>query len=370
MKLTKLNLLNFRNYSKIEVIFSDGMNILIGENAQGKTNILESIEILSLTKSHRVNNNPNIIRIGENYCKIRGVVANDYSISRLEFSLNENVKKVKLNQHEIKKISDYISNLNIIIFTPDDLEIIKDSPGIRRNLLNVEISQLSKLYLNTYNEYSKILKTRNEYLKTLFTSQNPNYIYLDAITDKLIEKSIIIYQKRYEYIKLINNKINRYFYEISGFKDLKIRYIPNVEFSSFDSSELAKKLSNIFKNNINKEISYGMTLYGPHRDDFIFEINDTNLKYFGSQGQQKLAILSFKLSEIDIFKKIKNSIPILLFDDIFGELDIKKRNKLLDIIKKECVQSIITTTDINDINEKYLNDSTIYVVENGNIERR
>ena len=367
MKLTKLNLLNFRNYSSIEVIFNDKMNILIGDNAQGKTNILESIEILALTKSHRINNNPNIIKIDEDYCKIKGVVSNDYSISRLEFFLSEGIK---LNQHEVKKISDYISNLNIIMFTPDDLEIIKDSPGIRRNLLNVEISQISKLYLNTYNEYSKILKTRNEYLKTIFNSQNPNYIYLDTITDKLIEKAVIIYQKRKEYINLINKKINYYFYELSGFNNLNIKYIPNIDFLSFDSIDIEKKLKDVFKNNLNKEITYGMTLYGPHRDDFIFEIDNNDLKFYGSQGQQKLAILSFKLSEIDIFKNVKNSVPILLFDDIFGELDIKKRNKLLNIINQENIQSIITTTDINNINKKYLKDALIYIVKDGNIERR
>ena len=196
MKISKISLVNFRNYSNVLVNLNKKMNIFIGDNAQGKTNILESIVILALTKSHRVGNNPNIIQFGKSKSTIKGTIRKDNIISKLEVSVTNDIKKTSVNGTEVKRLSDYISNLNVIVFTPDDLDIIKGSPNIRRNLLNIQLSQISKVYLNTYNEYNKILKTRNEYLKILFSSSIADKKYLDVITDRLIEKAIIIYQKR------------------------------------------------------------------------------------------------------------------------------------------------------------------------------
>lgn len=370
MKLTKINLVNFRNCSNINVNFGDKMNIFIGNNAQGKTNILEAITILALTKSHRVGVNPNIIMFGKKKSQIKGVVKNKRLISKLEVSITDEGKVLKLNQTEIKKVADYISNLNVIVFTPDDLEIIKGSPNIRRNLLNIQLSQISKTYLNTYNEYNKLLKTRNEYLKILFSNSIADKTYLDILTDKLIEKAIIIYQKRKEYLELINVNIDKYYSDIAEYKGLKVIYLPNVEIDNYDSEYIRDLLKKKFTKNYNKELNYGMTMYGPHRDDFYFELDGNDLKYFGSQGQQKLAILSYKLSEIPIFTDVCESEPLLLLDDIFSELDIKKRNKLLKFVGDGNIQSILTTTDLKNISKKYLNDAYIYEVKNGNIERK
>ena len=168
MKITKINLLSFRNYSKLSLPLGKNMNIFVGDNAQGKTNILEAITILSLTKSHRVGSNPNIIMFGRDKCKISGVVKKEKIISNLEVNITNDIKKLNINKTDIKKVSDYISHLNVIVFTPDDLEIVKGSPNVRRNLLNIQLSQVSKEYLRYYNEYNKLLKTRNEYLKILF----------------------------------------------------------------------------------------------------------------------------------------------------------------------------------------------------------
>ena len=366
MKLTKINLLNFRNISKVSIKLCDSMNIFIGDNAQGKTNILDSIVILALTKSHRVGINPNMIMFNKNKSKIQGVVKKDKIISKMEINITEDGKKLSINQTEVKKIADYISNLNVIVFTPDDLEIIKGSPNIRRNLLNIQLSQISKEYLNTYNEYNKILKTRNEYLKILFNNSIADKKYLDIITDKLIEKAVIIYEKRREYINFINKNINKYYKEISGNDGLKVVYVPNIELSD----NISKVLKDKFKNNFQKEMNYGMTMYGPHRDDFYFELLGNDLKYFGSQGQQKLAILSFKMAELPIFKEICKTAPLLLLDDIFSELDIKKKNKLLSLVNNENIQSIITTTDLKNINKKNIEDAYIYEVKNGNVERK
>jgi DNA replication and repair protein RecF len=370
MKITKLNLVGFRNYNNTTINLGNNMNIFVGDNAQGKTNILEAITILALTKSHRVGNSPNIIMFNKNKCKLNGVVKKDKIISKLEIEITNDTKKLSVNKTNIKKVSDYISYLNVIVFTPDDLEIIKGSPNVRRNLLNIQLSQLSKTYLNYYNEYNKLLKTRNEYLKVLFNNSIADKTYLDIITDKLIEKAIFIYQKRKEYIDLINIYIDKYYSDISLDKGITVKYVPNINFSEYDSESLRKKLKHIFKKNYLKELNYGMTVYGPHRDDFYFDYKGNDLKYYGSQGQQKLAILAFKLSEIPIFKEYCETPPVLLLDDIFSELDIKKRNRLLKIINFDDIQSIITTTDLRNINKKYVENSYIFNVKNGNVERK
>lgn len=370
MKINKIKLVNFRNYSNTTINLGSKMNIFVGNNAQGKTNILEGIVILALTKSHRIGVNPNIIMFDKNKCKISGIVKKNKIISNLEIEISEDSKKLKINKKSINKVMDYISYLNIIIFTPDDLEIIKGSPNVRRNLLNIQLSQLSKQYIKNYNEYNKLLKTRNEYLKVLFNNNIADENYLDILTDKLIEKAIFIYQKRKEYIDLINKNIDNYYHFISNDSGLKVKYITNIDIEDFDYESIRKKMKHTFKKNYLKELNYGMTVYGPHRDDFLFEYKEHDLKYFGSQGQQKLSVLSFKLSEIPIFNEICETKPVLLLDDIFSELDIKKRNRLLEIINKDDLQVIITTTDLKSINKKYIEDAVVYKVENGLIERK
>lgn len=369
MKISKISLINFRNYSKITISLGQNMNVFVGDNAQGKTNILEAITILALTKSHRVGVSPNIIMFNKSKCSISGNVRKNKVITKLNVEITEDTKKLSINNTNIRKVADYISNLNIIVFTPDDLEIVKGSPNVRRNLLNIQLCQLSREYLKVYNEYNKLLKTRNEYLKILFNNSLGDINYLDVITDKLIEKAIFIYQKRKEYIDLININIDKYYKEISGDNGVSVKYITNVIFDDYEYETIRKKLKHTFKKNYMKELNYGMTIYGPHRDDLYFEYKNNDLKYFGSQGQQKLAILSFKLSEIPIFKDITGDLPVLLLDDIFSELDIKKRNKLLKLISLDDVQSIITTTDLRNINKKYIDEAFIYHVKSGNVER-
>ena len=207
-------------------------------------------------------------------------------------------------------------------------------------------------------------------MKILFNNSIADINYLDIITDKLIEKATYIYQKRKEYIDFINIYIDKYYKDISNDNGLVVKYVPNIQINDYDSENIRKKLKHTFKKNYLKELNYGMTIYGPHRDDFYFEYKDNDLKYYGSQGQQKLAILSFKISEIPIFKEFTGTSPVLLLDDIFSELDIKKRNKLLKIINLDDVQSIITTTDLRNINKKYVENAYIFNVNNGNVERK
>lgn len=369
MILTKLNLYNFRNYHKISLPLGSKMNILIGQNAQGKTNILEAISILALTKSYRNGNEPNLIKMGEEKAILKGRVKNNRIINDLEITFMNGNKKLTVNNSSVARLADYISYLNIIIFTPDDLELIKGSPSVRRNFLNIELSQLSKTYLNTYNEYNKILKTRNEYLKLLFTSSIADKNYLDILTDKLVEKAVVIYQERKKFITKINESLADIFFDIVGKHKLEMIYEPNVSFDQFDPDIIRNTLLSTYKKNYEKELNYKMTLYGPHRDDFSFYLDTMDLKCFGSQGQQRLAVLATKLSEISIFEEVCHTKPVLLLDDIFSELDLEKRKKLLKYINSD-LQSIITTTDLKNIQKKFLEDANIYVVENGTISRK
>ena len=371
MKIKKIKLVNFRNFSKLELNLDDKLNIMIGDNAQGKTNFLESIVFLAITKSHRIGNIPNTIKNGCSTCKINGVILKNKVKSILEVEFNsDGVKKTFVNKTYIKNLSSYISNLNVIIFTPVDIDIVKSSPNIRRNLLNLELSQISNSYLNMYNEYNKLLKIRNEYLKKL--SYNYTYsdkLYFDIITDKLIERAVPIYMKRLKFIDLINEKINLYFSKIMNDGNLNIKYVSNILLDSNDDEVISNNLRKMFESNYDREISYGMTLFGPHRDDFQFLLNDLDLKLYGSEGQQKISILCFKLSEIGIFKDITSFYPILLLDDIFSELDIKKRNLLLKIINSMNCQCIITTTDLKNISKKNLDYASIFEVNKGKVER-
>lgn len=369
MILKKISLLNYRNYEKVSLNLNDKINIFIGNNAQGKTNILESIYVLALTKSHRNTNDYNLIHYNKDSSKIEGKVKRKNLIDTLEIRLTKTDKKVFKNKTNIKKISDYISNLNVILFTPDDLEIIKGSPSIRRNLLNIEISQISNRYINTLNEYNKILKTRNEYLKMLYVNHFSDKKYLDILTDKLIEKAIEIYKERKQFIDAINCNIEPIYYEITGIHDLSIKYINNCDIEEYSEEKIKEKLQKKYRENYKRELLQGMTLYGPHRDDFEFFIKEENLKMFGSQGQQRLSVICFKLSEINIFKENTEDSPILLLDDIFSEIDKTKKNKLIKFINKD-IQTIITATDLKGISKKIIEESTIFKVAAGKIERR
>lgn len=369
MILKRISLLNFRNYAKCSISFGNGMNIFVGDNAQGKTNILESIYILALTKSHRNGLDSNLIQFGKELAKIKGTIKIDKIIKDVEIDIYLKEKKVFLNQTEIKKISDYISNLNVIVFTPDDLDIIKGSPSIRRNLLNIQISQISRSYLKTYNEYNKILRTRNEYLKLLYVNHISDLSYFHILTDQLINKAILIYQKRKEYIDQINIQIGDIYKNITGFSNLKIKYEPNIDLENYSSTEIREKLQNKFKSNYKRELMQGMTLYGPHRDDIIYQLSNLDLKVYGSQGQQRIAIIAYKLAEVSIFYEHTKTKPILLLDDIFSEIDTKKKNRLLSYINQD-IQSIITTTDLKNIKKKALENASIFEVKNGKIDKK
>ncbi len=366
MILRKISLVNFRNYRKISVNLSSNINIFIGNNAQGKTNILESIYVLGITKSYRTTTDSNLIHLDNEHSKIKGELRIDNYFRNMSLELSKDRKKVFINDNEIKRISDYITNLNVILISPEDMEIIKGSPQERRNFLNIELSQISKNYIKKYNEFNKILKIRNDYLKLLFKASTSDKRYLDSLTENLIEREIAIYQERYNFIKEINSKITSIYKDISGIDNLRVVYENNIEFEEFDNDTIERNIKDKYNKYLRKEIENGMTLYGPHRDDLKFMIGEEDIKLFGSQGQQKLAIIALKLSEISIFEEITGTKPIVLLDDIFSELDRKNRNKVVDYINRD-IQVVITANDTTGISKRLIEKAKIFEVSQGKI---
>jgi len=368
MNITNLKLQNYRNYNNLEIDFDKNLNIIIGNNAAGKTNILESIYVLAITKSHITKKDKSMIKLGEIFANITGNINYKDSKKKLSINLNEEGKIVKINNKEIKRISEYISKLNIIIFSPDDLKLIKDNASYRRRFLNIEISQINKNYLKEVNDYNNLLKNRNNILKKMKENNYSDEIYLDVLNNKLSELCASIYLKRKDYIDKINKKISSIYNYLTGNNSLKLKYLTNFTEETENYEEIKNNFLKKLQKNLNKEIMYGMTLYGIHRDDFLFCLNDKSLIMYGSQGQQRCSVLSLKLSEVEIFREITKEAPILLLDDIFSEIDNNKKNKLLTYINND-IQTIITTTDLNKIQKKIKDVAKIFVIEDGNIKK-
>lgn len=369
MKIKNIELLNYRNYESLNLEFSDNINIIIGNNGEGKTNILESIYLLSLTKSNRYGVDQDLIKFGKESYKVSGNVEDDGLVKKYGIVYENNKKNVLINNKVIRRFVDYISQFCVISFEPNDLEIVKGSPGDRRNYLNIEISQLYNTYVLYLNDYNKLLKIRNNYLKNMNISGNMDPRLLDVINEKLIEKALVIYKYRFDYIKEINEKIGDVFKKITGLENLKVVYEHNLGVKDYDEEAIKNKLIDKFKRHFKQELMLGNTITGPHRDDFLFSLNDEDMKLFSSQGQQRMAIISFKLCELFLYQKVKKSYPVLLLDDVFSEIDIKKRNKIIRFLKKD-IQVIITTTDVEDIDKKLLEKAKIFTIKNGIIKTK
>ena len=369
MRLKSLNLINFRNYEEATIEFSPGINILVGNNGSGKTNILEGIYVLSLTKSNRYGKDEDLININANNLSITGEVVYDDYIKEYQVLMDKFTKRVYINHFQVKKIANYISNFCITSFLPNDIEIIKGSPSIRRNLLNIQIGQLYNHYLKYVNEYNSLLKIRNEYLKRLYINSFADFKYLEVINQKMLDVSLKIYYFRFFYLENINNILPSIYRKLSGKSSLKIEYFNNIGLSSYDEEQIKETLISKWKKNLNKEMQQGMTLTGLHRDDLIFLIDGKDARTFASQGQQRLIVIAYKIAELLVFKKIKGEYPVLLLDDVFSEIDIKRRNNIIKYLKQD-MQVIITTTDILDINEDLVNSAKVFSIKNGKITKK
>jgi len=357
MFIESIALNNFRNYDDAHIDFSNGINILYGDNAQGKTNVLEAIYMLATTKSHRGSHDKEIINFNCDESHIKAEKKKNDLKHRIDMHLRKNKNKgVAIDMIPIRKSAELFGMVNIIFFSPEDLTIIKDSPSVRRRFIDMELCQLNRIYYSNLNNYNKILNQRNNLLKQI--SFDKNQIDMLEIWDlQLADYGIKIIKERNNFINMLNEII----YEIhkkltSGKEDLKIVYEKNI-----NEEDFLNQLTN--KRDI--DLRYQSSQIGPHRDDILFVINDMDVKKYGSQGQQRTVALSLKLAEIKLVKKIINDNPILLLDDVMSELDTTRRNALLSSIND--IQTIITCTGYDDFIKERLSIDKIYKVTQGKL---
>lgn len=355
MYIRSLSLTNFRNYTNERVEFSPYTNIIYGNNAQGKTNLLEAVYMFSQGRSYRADSDKELILFGNDFTSIKS----EFSALNRDFSaaihISRNAKKkITINNISISKLSMLMSYFNVVMFSPEDLELVKGSPGIRRKFTDSAISQLYPNYLASLIDYNKILKQKNILLKDLKTKHIKSDAMLSVWNEQLAEKGRIIYKYRAKFFEDISPFISNIHNNISG-ENIKITYCPNCEDDILDKLE----------QNQSREIENGSSLYGIHRDDAEFKLNDKPAKTYASQGQQRTAVLSLKLAQTEYIKSLRDEYPVLLLDDIMSELDISRRTYLSE--KIEGKQVLITCTDADLV--KTSSSTRILSVKNGIIKK-
>ncbi|MFO7814897.1 MAG: DNA replication/repair protein RecF [Halanaerobiales bacterium] len=372
MYIEKLLLKNYRNIKNIYLDLNPNLNIFIGNNGVGKTNLLEAVYLMATTESHRTNRDNELIQWDKESALVQlKLVKEDYDLT-ISYKIEGRNKQIKINKNSLEKISDLVGNLNVILFSPEDLKIVKGGPHNRRKFLDLEISQVNPYYYHLLKEYNHILKQRNNLLKKMYNKKDRDLNLLEVWDDKLSEKGSKLIYKRYQVLnklKLLARLSQRKL--TAGDENLNIRYESTLKVNAKNEKEEIKKVFlKTLKKKRGKEFERGYTLSGPHRDDLVFTINEVNVRKYGSQGQQRTVALALKLAELEFMKSESGEYPVLLLDDVFSELDKNRRDTLLSIIDDR-IQTLITTTDLKDI-DKILekNNNNIYNVKAGSIEKR
>ena len=357
MIIKSLELADFRNYDSLHIDFSSGTNILYGDNAQGKTNILEAIYLSATTKSHKGSKDKDIVNFYKEESHIRTYLEKENIETRVDMHLRKNKSKgIAIDGQKIKKAAELLGLLNVVFFSPEDLSIIKNGPAERRRFVDMELCQLDQFYLYNLNHYNKIVNQRNKLLKDMYF--NPSLRDTLNIWDsQLISFGSKIIERRQLFVEQLNEIIFDIHKKLSGGKEnLVIHYEPDVSIEDYE------KNLNI---NQEKDIKLKQTTTGPHRDDFSFIIGDIDIRKFGSQGQQRTAALSLKLSEIEIVKKMTKDNPVLLLDDVLSELDSNRQNYLLSTIGN--IQTIITCTGLDEFVNNRFEIDKVFHIQDGKI---
>ncbi len=363
MHIEKIELTNFRNYEKLKLNNLDNINIVIGDNGIGKTSIIESVYVASTARTFKSNDESVMIRNNTDYFKVKIDISDQGKLKKLDYILTSEGKKTKINGKLKKKISDYIFQFKVILFSPDEIKIIKESPTTRRNYLNVSLSQINKTYIKLLNNYNILIKNKNEYLKKMFINSNMDTLYLDILDKKIAEVGLEIYNIRKDYVDKINKKIKHIFKKFRKNDDIFIRYE-----SQFENKSLEEILL-MFKKNRNYEETIGFTKIGIHRDDLIFLHNGKNAKEYSSQGIQKLILLSLKMAELEVLVNDYYESPVLLLDDLFSELDIVNQNSIINNLSNK-VQVFITTTDLKNVKPNLIKKANIINLNGGRENER
>ena len=374
MKIKSLKLLYFRNYLSTNIEVHPSLNVLVGNNANGKTNIIESIFCLALGKSYRTKSDSECIMFGETATAMSCIVNKNNRELDIMLGINNKGKSAKIAGIKKTKLTDFVGELNVVLFSPEDLQIVKGSPALRREFMNREFYQFSRIYHKYYLMYQHLLKQRNSYLKDM--RKNPkdemSLAYLETLTSQLAKVALYITKERVSFVQDISKLTYKNMLNISnGQETLKIKYkssvldalnIAEINDESFTEENLTKVM---MKKSFD-DIMRGSTKIGPQHDDLEFYINDLDAKMYASQGQQRSIVLSLKLAEINYLKEKTGTYPVLLLDDVLSELDKNRQLKLLDAIN-ENVQTFITTPSISDIKEDLLKKAKVFKIESGNI---
>ena len=368
MKLTNLQLQNFRNYESVQLEFTDGVHVFIGENAQGKTNLMESIYALAMTKSHRTTNDKELIGWNKEFATIKGTVEKTATKTNLELQFSKKGKIAKVNFLEQKRLSSYLGNLNVILFAPENLTLVKGSPQNRRKFVDMELGQMSSLYLYDLVEYNRVLKQRNTYLKQLAIKKKQPDEYLDVLSEMLSELASKIVFHRLDFMKQLEALAIPIHDQLSlGREKFSVSYQATIPLEDGLTPEQMKEIyMNQFKKNQTREADQATTLIGPHRDDLIFYLNEVPVQTYGSQGQQRSTVLSLKLAEIELMKLSTGEYPLLLLDDVLSELDDDRQTHLIKAIENK-VQTFITTTSLDGIKQQFINEPVVIPIEKGTI---
>ena len=355
MIIKSLELQDFRNYDYLNISFDKGTNILYGDNAQGKTNILEAIFVAATTKSHKGSKDRDIVNFGKEEAHIRTHLEKEGIETRVDMHLRKSRSKgIAIDGQKIKKAAELLGLCNVVFFSPEDLSIIKSGPSERRRFVDMELCQIDSFYLYNLNHYNKIVNQRNVLLKDMYF--NPDLKDTLNIWDsQLVSFGSKLIERRKLFIDQLNEIIYHIHKRLSGDKEeIKINYEPDVEIEKFEQH---------LKINQERDIKLKITSVGPHRDDFSFHVGDVDIRKFGSQGQQRTAALSLKLSEIELVKKITKDTPILLLDDVLSELDSNRQNYLLNYIGD--IQTIITCTGLEEFVNNRFEINKVFEVKNG-----
>ncbi|WZX99815.1 DNA replication/repair protein RecF [Bacillus sp. FSL W7-1360] len=371
MYIRSLALASYRNYSQLSVSFDPGINILQGENAQGKTNILEAIFVAALAKSHRVVKDKQLIQIDKTFARVNVKVSKRTQDVELDFILSHKGKHGKINGLQQRRLSEYVGNLNVVMFAPEDLALVKGSPQVRRRFIDMELGQMSPIYLQHLTQYSQVLKQRNVLLKKLQvqTTSSSLMMMLDVLTEQLIIEAAVIMHKRAQFLQQLQQWAQVIHEKMSRKQEiLKLRYLPSVEVSDKENlSKIKEELHSAYKQKKMLEVKRGITLFGPHRDDMAISVNEMDVHTYGSQGQQRTAALSIKLAEIDLIYAETGEFPVLLLDDVLSELDRHRQSQLLETIDNR-VQTFVTTTTTNELHQTVLEQAQTFYINQGTLE--
>lgn len=371
MFVNRIGLQHYRNYGLLSLEGLGDVNLILGQNAQGKTNLMEALYVLAMTKSHRTSKDRELIGFDspDGTARVSAQVMRKYGEVKLELQLSPQGKKTKVNGLEQRRLSEFVGSLNVVMFAPEDLEIVKGTPGIRRRFLDMEIAQVQPGYMFHLQQYQKVLTQRSNLLKQLWGKEASGRELLDIWDAQLVEHGVKIVKKRKQFVKKLQGWAEEIHKGITnGQESLKLRYLPS--FGAAEEEDEAVLLGDFMlklSQTRDQEIRRGMTLTGPHRDDLSFFINDREAQVYGSQGQQRTTALSLKLAEIELIHGEIGEYPVLLLDDVLSELDPYRQTQLIETFQSK-VQTFITATGIESLMVNKLKGAALYHVQEGTVK--